>query len=554
MESADALVELIDVSVRIGKAVILSQLNWKLRSNENWAVLGGNGAGKTTFLSLVRGDIWPAPEGGRRWYQLNGTRHEGPVGFREYTGTVSSELLDRYRTGGWNLTGTEVICTGFRGTLLLYEKPDKVKLDRAREMLALLGLDQLADRRLPTMSLGEAKKILIARAMVQKPRLLFLDEISAGLDRASKATVLGFIQRIAEQGTQIMCSAHDSEDIPIAVTHALTLRSGRIIKQGRISEVSFTSRKSKSKAKCTFDGALEQSLQVGRTDTNLTAKDGHTAPTIDRKNPPIPPFIKGGLGGISKAISLFPPVPTLNAIRYGLLIQIENADVYRDGKKILQQITWNMKPGQNWVVLGRNGSGKTTLLKLIVGDLRPLWGGTIKRFAPDNPSTIWEIRQQISLVTPDQQAGHISQQTGLDMVVSGFYWSVGLHQEPTQEQIAGARSWLQVLGGESLENREVHTLSYGQVRMLLITRAIVTAPKILLLDEPLSGLDSHAKHGVLAIIEKLIETGTSVIYVTHDDKELFTFFTHVAVLENGRMIFQGAKEQWDKRLTAAKDA
>ena len=503
MESADVLVELIDVSVRIGKAVILSQLNWRLRSNENWAVLGGNGAGKTTFLSLVRGDIWPTPGGGRRFYRLNGTRHEGPVGFRENTGTVSSELLDRYRTSGWNLTGTEVVCTGFRGTLLLYEKPDKVKLDRASEMLALLGLDQLADRRLPTMSLGEAKKILIARAMVQKPRLLFLDEISAGLDRASKATVLGFIQRIAEQGIQIICSAHDAEDVPIAVTHALTLRSGRIVKQGRIAEVSFMSGKSKIKAKFTFDGILEPSRQVKRTEP---------------------------------------------------LLQIENADVYRDGKRILQQITWNMKPGQNWVVLGRNGSGKTTLLKLIVGDLRPLWGGTIERFVPDNLSTIWEIRQQISLVTPDQQAGHISRQTGLDMVVSGFYGSVGLHQEPTQEQIASARSWFQVLGVEPLENREVRTLSYGQVRMLLIIRAIVTAPKILLLDEPLSGLDAQATDGVLAIIEKLIETGASVIYVTHDDKELFPFFTHVAVLENGRMVFQGAKEQWDKRLTAAKDA
>ena len=120
MSSGKILVELSQVSVRIGDGYILSNIDWVLRSGENWAILGPNGAGKTTFLSLVRGDIWPTPEIGKRVYHVNGKPQFGPIGFHEKTGSVSSDLLDRYRTNGWNLTGLEVVCTGFNRTAFLY--------------------------------------------------------------------------------------------------------------------------------------------------------------------------------------------------------------------------------------------------------------------------------------------------------------------------------------------------------------------------------------------------------------------------------------------------
>ncbi|MGO9568972.1 MAG: ATP-binding cassette domain-containing protein, partial [Desulfomonilaceae bacterium] len=94
------------------------------------------------------------------------------------------------------------------------------------------------------------------------------------------------------------------------------------------------------------------------------------------------------------------------------------------------------------------------------------------------------------------------------------------------------------------ENREVCTLSYGQIRMLLVMRAVVTRPRILLLDEPLSGLDEDARGKVLSIIEEFACADTSVIYVSHRHNELFSALTHVAVLEKGRMIFQGTRRQW----------
>jgi len=127
------------------------------------------------------------------------------------------------------------------------------------------------------------------------------------------------------------------------------------------------------------------------------------------------------------------------------LIEIEKVDMVVGGSCILKRIDWTVKNGENWALLGPNGSGKTTLLKLIVGEERPVWGGVIRRFGKDDLQTIDEIRRRISLVTPDFQADHMLRQTALEMVLSGFYGSVGLpHESTTEEQILTAQSWFKL--------------------------------------------------------------------------------------------------------------
>lgn len=459
-------------------------------------MLGNNGAGKTTFLRLVRGDIWPAPGCGHRFYRVNGGMKEGPIGFRENTGLVSSELLDLYRTMEWNLSGLEVVCTGFEGTPLLCEKPDEIRSQGAKEILAMLGIEDLADRRILGMSQGEAKKTLIARSLVKKPTFLFLDELASGLDSSSEEKVMDLVHGVVEQGTHVLLAAHDARQLPRFVTHVVHLRSGLIAEQGPVS-----------------DACAQSGSACGRN-----RRPG------------------------SRTI----PKPRIEEKTDKPLIRIENADVDRGRTRILRQITWTVETGQNWALLGRNGSGKTTLLKLIVGDRRPVWGGKISRFGLEGPQSVWEMRRRISLVTLDLQAMHASRQTGINMVLSGFYGSVGLPHEPTEAEKEIARSWFQQLGLEELQNREVRTLSYGQVRALLVMRAVVTNPIILLLDEPLSGLDDHARSQVMSVVEEFAGPKRSVIYVTHNEAELSPLLDHVAVLEKGRMIFQGTRKQWDR--------
>ena len=484
--SLKTLVELHNVSVCQGRAVILSDITWTLSAGQNWAILGRNGAGKTTFLKLVRGDIWPAPDCGQRLFHINGSVRNSPIGFREKTGIVSSELLDTYKRNGLNVRGLHVVLSGFFDSLYLHQEPDAEQIARSKEVIASLSIEDLIDKDFLSLSLGQAKRILIARAIVHKPRMLILDELGAGLDRESKKAVMEIVQGLTENGTQILLSTHAEEDLPSVVTHFLRLDEGKIVGYGAKEE----------------------------------------APALERKAP----------------VKLFTPrTSERSAVLNGNpLIVIKNVDVFRKGTLALRGINWAIQPGENWAVFGRNGSGKTTLLRLIAGDLTPAWGGGISRFGTENSHNLWEIRRRISLVSADLQTWHEYRQTALDVVVSGFFGSIGVHNTVAERQSLAARQWLQDYDLEELADRDIRTLSYGQLRILLIMRAMVTNPVMLLLDEPLSGLDKEVRSQVLNLLDSLASNGTVLVYVTHRISELPRSITKALVLKNGAVDFCGA--------------
>ncbi len=422
------IVELHNVSVSQGRAVILSGISWTLSARQNWAILGSNGAGKTTFLKLIRGDIWPTPNCGRRLFHINGSLRTSPIGFREKTGIVSPELLDVYKRNRVYIKALDSVLTGFFDSVYLHQKPDAEQITRSREVVASLGIDDLMEKDFLTLSLGQAKRVLIARAMVHKPKLLILDEIGTGLDMGSKKALMDIVQRLTENGTQILCSSHIEEDIPASTSHFLRLDQGMIVDVG-----------------LTQDGLTKNLKQISKPFTHSSAKR-------------------------SKPLNGAP------------LIKIEKVDVFRKGKPALRKIDWTIEPGENWAVLGPNGSGKTTLLRLISGDLLPAWGGNITRFGAENLPDLWEIRRRISLVSADLQTWHEYRQTGLDVVISGLFGSVGVHSAVTEQHILAARKWVQDYGLEELADRDIRSLSYGQLRILLILRAMVNQPTMLLLD------------------------------------------------------------------------
>jgi molybdate transport system ATP-binding protein len=496
MAPTTVLLEFRDVSLRFGQTVTLSHIDWQLQANQHWGVVGDNGAGKTSFLSLVRGDIWPSPEGGLRLYRANGRPQTSPIGFRELTGLVSCDLLERYRQNRWNISGLDVVCTGFRGTAYLYDRPSRDQVDQSEKLLTLLGMEDLAGRPVLSMSLGQARKILIARALVHQPKVLLVDEVCAGLDTVSSKTVLELLRRAVEAGTQIIYATHDQTELPRFITHVLALKSGRVERQGPVEHTS-----PQAATKRNFDF---RPLSTG--DRKQTTRD---------------------TGAES-------------------LLCLENAQVWAGGKRILHNLNWTVQRGENWAVLGRNGSGKTTLLSVISGEIRPAWGGVIRRFGREDPQTIGEIRRRIGFVSPDLQSSHVRDQSAMELVLSGFYGSIGLHVEPTPHQLATALSWFEALHVDRLRDCDVRALSYGQIRILVILRSMVARPDILLLDEPLSGLDAKASSAVLAVIDSLADSGIVCVYVTHDSGALPYSISHVAVMDAGRLVFQGTREAWNE--------
>jgi len=490
------LVRLQGARVRLGGALVLDDLHWSLERGTHWAVLGRNGSGKSTFLRLVRGDIWPQPGQGSRLYAGPQGPRQSPLGFRRRSALVQPELWEEYRRRGWNLSGLEVVCTGFWDTPLLYRRPSPEHWRRCRELMEYLGIAHLAGRPLLAMSRGQAQMVLLARALVGRPRVLLLDECTTGLDQEHRRLVLEAMQAAARQGTQLLVATHHPREVPPAVDRALVLEGGRMVGQGPLEQMA-------------------------------------PAPPAQAPVPcPAAPCPQTGA-----------PVP-------GPLFQLEQVSVVRGGRRVLEGLNWTVQPGQHWAVLGRNGSGKTTLLGLLLGDFHPVAGGRIRRFGDDNPQSIWEIRRRVGYLSAEFQADQQAGQTVWQTVLSGFAGSLGLQHRPSAQQESAARRWLEFWGLADLARRRVESLSPGQLRKVLLARALVHDPPVLLLDEPLGVLDAPSRREVRELLDRLARGGTCLIYVTHRPRDLVPAITHLARLEGGHLVQAGPRPAQPPRASS----
>lgn len=504
------LIALEGVEVALQGKRALSGLSWRLQPGEHWAVIGGNGAGKSTFFRLLRGDIWPDAAGaGRRLYCFDGEAQESPLGITRRIGLVSAELHEAYLKNRWDMTGEEVITTGFFDSAWLHQEPDEEQAAFAGELIRLLHLGPLAHKRILEMSLGEARRVLIARALAGKPRVLMLDEFCNGLDIPSRQRILRTVETIARAGTQILYATHRTEELVPSITHLLLMKEGRIVAQGGKEEVLIHE---------------EIAAFVGRPAFAAPARE----PGRPDREPP--------------RTEAAPPC----------LITVTRASVYLRHKKILHDVTWRMNTGENWAILGRNGAGKSTLLKLITGDIYPALGGEVHRFGTEEPESLKSIRKRIGVVSPDLHIDHCFSLTGREVVESGFFSSVGLYDTVSDRQKAVAQRWIAFFRLDGLAGKEITALSYGERRKLFIARALVNGPDILILDEPFSGLDSAARAVFGEMIEHISrDTATRIILVTHHLDELVPSITHVMIMDEGRIVAQGGKDEMLKEKTLA---
>ncbi|MEQ2007493.1 MAG: ATP-binding cassette domain-containing protein, partial [Limisphaerales bacterium] len=228
------LVQLDDVSVSLAGKRILHGVNWRWQPGESWAVLGANGSGKSTFLRLVAGELHPDPVGGgRRTYGLNGELSTSAVGVREQIAFVSPEQQERYMNIEWIRTGRDVLLTGFHQTDYLYQRLTTEQKSAAETLAEELRLGPLLRRDVQTLSQGEFRRVLIARALLGRPRVLLLDEFTDGLDAATRDALLAAVQRAAEKGTSVLLATHREDELLPALRRRLVLEEGRVAKSER---------------------------------------------------------------------------------------------------------------------------------------------------------------------------------------------------------------------------------------------------------------------------------------------------------------------------------
>jgi ABC-type molybdenum transport system ATPase subunit/photorepair protein PhrA len=217
------------------------------------------------------------------------------------------------------------------------------------------------------------------------------------------------------------------------------------------------------------------------------------------------------------------------------LIRLRQVSLYVDYHRVLRQVDWELRSGEHWAVFGGNGAGKTSFLKLLYGDLSPALGGSIERAGCPRGTPIAVWKRRIGYVSPELQTDYAVNVTVRDLVASGRYASVGLSDAPTASDSRVAGRWLRFFKLASFAKRRPAELSYGQVRRALIARALAAEPRILLLDEPLTGLDPRQRAAMKGLLRRLMDERLTVIVAVHHAEDLPDGMTHALRLSGGRL-------------------
>jgi molybdate transport system ATP-binding protein len=500
----EALITLENVAVRLGRRVLLEGTDLSIRPGENWAVLGPNGSGKTTLAKTLAG-LLPVVRG--RILRRRAVEGEaGPETIAYVSPEQHKEILSREERvlAARDYSGNVHAVTTV-GDLLLDRRPADApgSLESLARITGRLGIRGLLEKDIQSLSSGEMRKTLVARALMKTPRLLILDEPFDGLDDAARRGLAGTIAHLMNEGVQVVLVTHRQEEIVPGITHLVLLREGAVVQAGRRQEV------------------LESVPEAPAAGLEAAARPGGSARTA-------PLAARGGTLRQEE-----------KAGEAAVLIDMRAVTVAYRGVRVLDRVDWSMRSGENWMIVGPNGAGKSTLLKLIYADHPQAYANEIYLFGHrvGNEQTVWDIKNRIGLVSAHLQARYRRSIRALDVICSGFFDSVGLYRACSRDQSETAMRWARELGIGAWVEQDFGKLSYGERQLVLLARAMVKAPLLLILDEPCDGLDSGRRRNLLRVLEQIgSRTATNLLYVTHRSQERLACITHTLRLEHGRVV------------------
>lgn len=486
------------VTVSLAGKKALRAVSWSLTPGQHWAVLGPNGAGKSTFLRLLRGDVRPdqTPQGDRMGscaWTIDGEAETSPLMIKPLARLISAEQHRLYVRKGWKLTGLDLILSAFTDSLLP-SPADKEQIATATAVAENLGAGRLLQQAVTAMSQGQLRLILLARAMASAPRLLLLDEPFDGLDTANRDTLHAAVNRVA-QNAAVILTAHRERDVPSCISHILRLEGGKAVNAGPVSSVP--------------QAADNAAHAPDRTGTAVAAQ------TILVPEKAAPPAAGTGAG-----------------TQYAL--ELENADVYVNRAKVLRNLTWQLPLGESWRIGGGNGAGKSTLLRLIAGLEQVALGGKLLWYGIEHPPLETRLRET-GYLSDALHATYFYDLTGLELVLSGFDGSVGVWRKFSKAEREEARHWIEFLGLSAMARTPVSRLSSGTSRRFFLARALVGPVRLLLLDEPCSGLDAPSREQLIAALENVLASGVQCLYVSHHDEDVPPSIKRELRLEQGKI-------------------
>ena len=456
-------VELRHISLWRGGRRVLRDLHWQLRPGERWLLQGSNGAGKTQLLKLLAGDVWPQPGPRvRRVYHLNREQFNEPWLVREHIAYLGAERQDRYEHYHWNQRVLSIVATGRQRTEIPVGPLSRALRAQLLALLRGLGLAALAQRRFLTLSYGERRLVLLARTLAWQPRLLLLDEPLNGLDASNRQRFLRVLEKLHDSPLPVVYATHRLQEAPAGITHRALLEGGGL------RTMAWPVRRARA-------GVLRSHALGPRTSSpqRLPVHDG--AP----------------------------------------LLRLSKAALWREGRRVLRGLSLEINSGARVVVHGANGSGKSTLLGALYGEYAVASGAQLWRRGVPPGTPLYEFQRTLGRVSPELQLALPRQLSALQSVVAGLRGSFMLDAPITAGERRRALRTLCLVGAAALAQREFGHLSYGQARRVLFARALAAAPRMLLLDEPYTGLDSTTRTALRSLVDSAALRKLAIVMATH---------------------------------------
>jgi len=458
-----------DLCVKLNNRKILSIENLALSRGQSLLVTGDNGSGKSTLAQVLAGKITNFD--GR-------VLIDGKVSYLSFE--LESEIInyDRKYDMSEYLPGGVDVGRSVQNIIFENVKADYIQLAK---IASLLDIECLLDKPFNVLSTGQTRLILIARALVETPDLLLLDEPFAGLDIHACKRITNIIDNLVTSGVNIILFDFYNVLLPNRIKNVLLLDKGDVHFLGE-----------------------RKSIEVKLLKGDSTLKD------IDL----LKMFSAYGRADQPEVFSPY--------------IKLNNVTLSFNTKNVWQKLNWQLNKGEHWKITGPNGCGKSELLAMVSGDSTKAYGKELYLFGAKRGSgeTIWDIKQHFGVVNTKIHRDYTTSTSVIGVVLSGFFDTIGVYQPVEMYQIKQAEYWLDILGFKVKKEHLFKDLSYGEQRLLLIARAMVKSPLLLILDEACQGLDNVNKHKVFDLMDSIAKyTNTQIIFVSHGG-ESPSFITH----------------------------
>ena len=501
-------IELKQALGRLPQTRMSRPVDFTLGHDQHIAIMGPNGGGKSSLVDLITGKN-PLLQGSLTYYFGEGVKAsaygnivqltfedalgsvEKPYYFqqrfnsqdRDESPLVSTVLKRALASGKVTATGLSADEARAAGHGLTVEDARMAGAEDDSEFLSNPLLDTfmmrpLLNKRMVLLSSGEMRRYQLFKYLIKKPHVLIVDNPFIGLDAPMRDQLDEFFQRlIADSNVQIIMINSMLDSVPEYITHVVKVHDMMV--EPKISRAQYLDEWERGVA---FTGNVMGDASIIAT---LPEKEGSEGSVISIRN-----------------LSL--QLPDTDRVLYGGL-------------------NWEVNSGEKWALQGRNGSGKSTLLSLICADHPAAYACDISLFGRRRGTgeSIWEIKRNIGFVSPEFHRAYKENRPAIEIVASGLHDSVGLYKRPRPEQMDTCLFWMKVFGIDSLKDRMFLTLSSGEQRLCLLARAFVKDPSLLILDEPLHGLDTFRRNLVRQVITEFCKrSAKTLIMVTHYVEEL----------------------------------